>query len=304
MRGNSRKTGKEEYFTLPKVAQDCVDTLLRLYPDSNNFLEPAAGNGSFSNYLRTKGTVVEFDITPRTQTTKRQSEDTGSGGLDFIKHITPQQWFSDHPGKFDAVISNPPFGRASNLAIDFFNHATQFSDVIAFIVPSSWENRFFIHDKLDLNFHNAYSAEMPKTSFVSPSGTVFEGEYLNCVFQIWERRDAVRDKMLKYRSGDFEFVRPTNVAKILAKNAYNRELKPEFATDPSELITIRTHGSRAGEIEENYWHNPRTVQWILPKAYGVKEKLQQTDFSDYLKSNAYIPSIAPAEIAYCYDISH
>ena len=287
MRGNSRKTGKEEYFTLPKVAQDCVDTLLRLYPDSNNFLEPAAGNGSFSNYLRTKGTVVESDITKRIPTCIAQ---------DFLtmKPIA----------KYDAVVTNPPFGRASNLATKFFNNATKFSDVIAFIVPSSWENRFFIWDKLDLNYHLAYSEELPKTSFVSPSGTVFEGEYLNCVFQIWERRDAVRDKMLKYRSGDFEFVRPTNVAKILAKNAYNRELKPEFATDPSELITIRTHGSRAGEIEENYWHNPRTVQWILPKAYGVKEKLQQTDFSDYLKSNAYIPSIAPAEIAYCYDISH
>jgi len=302
--GNSRKTGKEEYFTLPKVAQKCIDTFMERYPDSKYFLEPAAGNGSFSNILRINNEVVEFDVTPRTQTTKRLSEDSGSGGLDFIKHITPQLWFSDHPGKFDAVISNPPFGRASNLAIDFFNHATQFSDVIAFIVPSSWENRFFIHDKLDLNYHNAYSEELPKISFVSPSGTVFEGQYLNCVFQIWERRDTVRDKMLKYRSTDFKFVRPTNVAKILAKNAYNRKLKPKFATDPSELITIRTHGSRAGEILENYWQNPRTVQWILPIGSGVKEKLQQVDFSDYLKSNAYIPSLAPAEIAWCYDISH
>ena len=287
MRGNSRKTGKEEYFTLPKVAQDCVDTLLRLYPDSKKFLEPAAGNGSFSNYLRTKGTVVESDITKRIPTCIAQ---------DFLT-MNPIT-------KYDAVVTNPPFGRASNLATKFFNHATKFSDVIAFIVPSSWENRFFIWDKLDLNYHLAYSEELPKTSFVSPSGTVFEGEYLNCVFQIWERRADTRPKRLKYRSDDFEFVRPTNVREILAKNAYNRDLKPEFATDPSELITIRTHGSRAGEILENYWQNPRTAQWILPKSYGVKEKLQQVDFSDYLKSNAYIPSIAPAEIAWCYDISH
>jgi len=287
MRGNSRKTGKEEYFTLPKVAQDCVDTLLRLYPDSKKFLEPSAGNGSFSNYLRTKGTVVESDITKRIPTCIAQ---------DFL--------MMNPIAKYDAVVTNPPFGRASNLATKFFNHATKFSDVIAFIVPSSWENRFFIWDKLDLNYHLAYSEELPKTSFVSPSGTVFEGEYLNCVFQIWERRDTAREKRLKYRSDDFEFVRPTNVREILAKNAYNRDLKPEFATDPSELITIRTHGSRAGKILENYWQNPRTAQWILPKSYGVKEKLQQVDFSDYLKSNAYIPSIAPAEIAWCYDISH
>ena len=287
MRGNSRKTGKEEYFTLPMVAYNCVDTLLDYYPHSQSFLEPAAGNGSFSDYLRVKGTVDEYDITKRLPTCIEQ---------DFLT-VKPDR-------SYDAVVTNPPFGRASNLAIKFFNHATQFSEVIAFIVPSSWENRFFIHDKLDLNYHLAYSEELPKTSFISPSGAVFEGGYLNCVFQIWERRAKVREKMLKYRSADFEFVRPLNMKAILAKNAYNREMKPEFAMGPEELITIRTHGSRAGKIVENYWQNPRTVQWILPKAYGVKEKLQQTDFSDYLKSNAYVPSIAPAEIAWCYDITH
>ena len=134
MKGNYRKTGKEEYFTLPEVAQDCVDTLLRLYPNSKKFLEPAAGNGSFSNYLRTKGTVDEFDITKRLDTCVEKN---------FLE--------TNSTTKYDAVVTNPPFGRASNLAIKFFNHATKFSDVIAFIVPSSWANRFFIHDKLDLN---------------------------------------------------------------------------------------------------------------------------------------------------------
>ena len=110
--------------------------------------------------------------------------------------------------------------------------------------------------------------------------------------------------MLNYRSDDFDFVKPTNVSEILAKNAYNRDLKPEFSVDPFKLITIRTHGSKAGRIVLNgYWQNPRTVQWILPKADGVLKKIQKVDFSDYTKNNAYIPSIAPAEIAWCYDIS-
>ena len=287
MKGNSRKTGKEEYFTLPSIAKECVDTLLRLYPDSKKFLEPAAGNGSFSNYLRTKGTVDEFDITKRIDTCVEQ---------DFLT-LEPS-------AKYDAVVTNPPFGRASNMAIKFFNHATKFSDTIAFIVPSSWENRFFIHDKLDLNYHLAYSEELPKKSFMSPDGTPFEGEYLNCVFQIWERCEETRKKMLNYRSDDFDFIRPRNIREILAKNAYNRELKPEFSVDLEKLITIRTHGSRAGEILEDYHQNPRTAQWIVPKTPLVKEKLRQVDFSDYLTSNAYVPSLSPAEIAWCYDISH
>ena len=285
MKGNSRKTGKEEYFTLPSIAEECVDTLLRLKPKSSAFLEPAAGSGSFSNYLRTKGTVDEFDITKRIDTCVEQ---------DFLT-LEPS-------AKYDAVVTNPPFGRASNMAIKFFNHATKFSDTIAFIVPSSWENRFFIHDKLDLNFHLAYSEELSKKSFMSPDGTPFEGEYLNCVFQIWERRNDARKKMLNYRSDAFDFIRPTNIREILAKNAYNRKLKPEFSVDLEKLITIRTHGSRAGEILEDYHQNPRTAQWIVPKTPLVKEKLRQVDFSDYLTSNAYVPSLSPAEIAWCYDI--
>ena len=284
--GNARRAGKEEYFTLPSIAKQCVDTLLKFYPDSNEFLEPAAGGGSFSSYLRTKGTVVEFDITKRIDTCVEQ---------DFLT-LEPSI-------KYDAVITNPPFGRASNLAIKFFNHATKFSDVIAFVVPSSWENRFFIHDKLDLNYHLAYSEELPKKSFMSPDGTPFEGEYLNCVFQIWGKRENKREKMLKYRSDDFEFIRPTNVREILAKNAYNREIKPQFSVDPFELITIRTHGSKAGDVLDSWWSNPRTTAWILPKVEGVKEKLWQTDFSDYTERCAYVPSISPGEIAYCYDIT-
>ena len=108
--------------------------------------------------------------------------------------------------------------------------------------------------------------------------------------------------MLNYRSDAFDFIRPTNIREILAKNAYNRELKPEFSVDLEKLITIRTHGSRAGEILEDYHQNPRTAQWIVPKTPLVKEKLRQVDFSDYLTSNAYVPSLSPAEIAWCYDI--
>ncbi len=289
MKGNSRKTGKEEYFTLPSIAEECVDTLLGLYPKSymSMFLEPAAGNGSFSNYLRTKGAVDEFDITKRIDTCVEQ---------DFLT-LEPS-------ARYDAVITNPPFGRASNLAIKFFNHATKFSDVIAFIVPSSWETRFFIHDKLDLNYHMVYSEELPKTSFVSPDGNVFDGGYLNCVFQIWERRENKREKMLNYRSDSFEFIRPTNVSEILKENAYNRDIVPRFPVKPTVLIPIRTHGSKAGQILDHWWHNPRTTAWILPKTFTVEEKLSQLDFSEYTTKCAYVPSISPAEIAWTYDVSH
>ena len=148
-----------------------------------------------------------------------------------------------------------------------------------------------------------YTEDLPSKSFISPDGSVFEGEYLNCVFQIWEKRAEKRTKMLNYRSEDFDFVRPDNVSEILLKNAYNRELKPVFSVDENKLIVIRTHGSRAGEVLEGLQYNPRTVQWILPKKDGVEDRLNRTNFTSFKDSNAYIPSLSPAEIAYSYDNS-
>ena len=286
---SSRKTGKEEYFTLPEVANSCIQTFIEKYPHCKTFLDPCAGAGSFSKELAQYGSVTSLDIIPRTPETIR---------ADFTTFST---WVNKVPESVDAVVTNPPFGRASSLAIKFFNNATQVTNLVGFIIPSSWETKFFIHDRLDRFFHLSHSEKLPSTSFYAPSGEKFAGDYLNCVFQIWEKRDYQRPKMGNYRSDDFYFVRPTNEREILKHNAYDRETKPIFDVEENKIITIRTHGSRAGEVLEKTHYNPRTVVWLIPKKEGVKEKLLEVDYSLFTKSNAYVPSLSPAEIAYCYD---
>ena len=50
------------------------------------------------------------------------------------------------------VIGNPPFGRSCSLAIKFFNHASKWANVIAFIIPRTFR-RVSIHNKLNVYFH-------------------------------------------------------------------------------------------------------------------------------------------------------
>lgn len=287
-RHSSRKSGKEEYFTIPAVAQRCVKEFMLRFPKCKSFLDPCAGSGSFSDELENYGAVTKFDITPRSPNTIE---------VDFTK----DNWKQLITNNVDAVITNPPFGRASNLAIQFFNQAATITDLIGFIIPSSWVSKHFIHDKLDPNFNLIYNTKLPAVSFMTPEGKDYEDGNLNCVFQIWQRSDRPRKKMLHYRSNDFEFVRPKNVNVILAKNSYDRETKPVFDVDEEKLITIRTHGSQAGKILSGIHYNPRTVAWILPKVEGVENNLRKTDFSLYFENNAYTPSLSPSEISYSYD---
>lgn len=82
------------------------------------FLEPSAGNGSFLNYLNN---YVALDIAPEDARIKKQ---------DFLSYTPSITNF--------ITIGNPPFGKRSKLAIEFFNKASEMSNVIAFIVPVSF----------------------------------------------------------------------------------------------------------------------------------------------------------------------
>ena len=108
----------DQFYTLPQVARECVDTLLQYvsFDDYDVILEPSAGTGSF------------FELLP---TTKRK-------GIDLepkCDHVETMNFFDfvAEPNTSYCVVGNPPFGRISSTAVKFFNHAATFASVIAFI---------------------------------------------------------------------------------------------------------------------------------------------------------------------------
>jgi len=63
------------------------------------------------------------------------------------------------------VIGNPPFGKNSKDAINFFNHAAGFADTISFIMPRTF-SRESMQNKLSLNFSLNHSDVLPLKSFI------------------------------------------------------------------------------------------------------------------------------------------
>jgi hypothetical protein len=139
-----RNEGLDKYYTKKSVAKDCIE-----FVEMNSFnliVEPSAGNGSFLDQI--SGNKIGIDISPESNNIKK---------MDFF-HYTPPE----NSGKI-LVIGNPPFGKCSSLAVKFFNHAGNWCDVIAFIVPRTFK-RVSIQNRLNLNFKLVFNEPLRRVS--------------------------------------------------------------------------------------------------------------------------------------------
>lgn len=159
-------TNLDKFYTKSTIAYQCYSFLKQYYPEIDNekFLEPSAGAGSFLSFLKQ---YEAFDIKPEGENIIQ---------ADFLKL---ELHYNDY-----ITIGNPPFGRRSKLAIDFFNHAAKYSKIIAFIVPVSFM-KWGVHKELDPNFNLQAYMYLPENSFTS-NGKDFS---VRCVFQIWTREN-------------------------------------------------------------------------------------------------------------------
>ncbi len=183
----------DQFFTCPEVATKCVSELVKWTDRQSGdwlWIEPSAGGGAF------------LDAMPYPQI----GLDIASARSDVMK----ADFLDWRPGKTNrrvAVVGNPPFGKNASLARAFVNHAAGFADVIAFIVPRTFEKPAFIN-KLDPRLHLVSQHALDESSFE------FAGEPYSVptVFQIWERRITFRPLTPQVtHHPDFSFV-PANDA--------------------------------------------------------------------------------------------
>lgn len=166
----------DKFYTQPQIAKQCCDFLYSLYPKVKNkqFLEPSAGSGNFLPYLNN---YIALDIKPENDKIIKQ---------DFFTWVPPHNNF--------ITIGNPPFGSRSKLAIQFFNYAAKFSDIIAFIVPVSFM-KWSVQKELDNNFSLVDYFYLPEESFLvnnSPYG-------VRTLFQIWVKKNSEYDNKVNKR---------------------------------------------------------------------------------------------------------
>lgn len=199
------KAVNDKYFTKPSVVTECLDKInLSTY---DYILEPSAGCGSFLRKLpknKTKGIDIQPDIPDVIE-------------LDFYsigKVIKLLDLRTDDSKKY-LSIGNPPFGKMSTMAIDFFNGCALFSDTIAFIVPRTFRKASVIN-KLDTSFHLREEYLLAENSFLilDPTQDMLTRSYdVPCVFQIWDKQATPRQKInTVVECGEFEFVKDRKLA--------------------------------------------------------------------------------------------
>ena len=181
MSGLKRDTEFEEFYTKDDVSETCIKILNEKFAIDKTFtriIEPSAGTGSFYNKLKKYKNTIAYDIK------KSQPEILLE---DFLK-------LKIDKGEYTTlVIGNPPFGRNSCTAKKFIKKSCEFANIIAFILPLSFRKES-MKKSFALNFHLIHEYALNKKSFIRN-----DIEYdVPCVFQIWEKKDIDRKKIITH----------------------------------------------------------------------------------------------------------
>ena len=260
-KGSGVVKGLDQFYTRPGLARHYVESLSRQYDLSGvSIVEPSAGAGAFVRPLLEQGlNVSAWDLEPRSACVKQGDFLAGNGTV-----------FPDSDRI--AVIGNPPFGFASNVAIRFFNRAAEQASLIAFIVPRTFR-KVSIQDKLDRHFWLVHDEDVPAKSFLR-NGRPHD---VPCAWQVWEWRERKRP------------ITPTpDVSGVIA---YVGAERADFG--------LRRVGGRAGAVlpMEEGPYNPRTTYFLHAVRPDAADLLEEIDWTYIRNSTAGVRSISKREVA-------
>ena len=260
--GNTRVTGKEQYYTPKTLALELVAQIEKVLGSlaGKTVLEPAGGTGAFIDAVQAIGVanVISFDIEPL--------HELVTFG-DFLEQEIKESNL--------ITISNPPFGRNNSLSIPFFNHAAKVSDAICFIVPRSWR-KWSVTNRLDLGFALALDLDID-IDYVDAAGTpLSDKNHLATCFQIWKKTNVPR-----------ALVRVTDKGII-------EKVSPELAD-----VSLTIFGYGCGKVKTQFEPVANTTQMFLklkhPQALAA---LESVDYSKFFKNTAYTEALSLQEINY------
>ena len=267
-----RDAGLDKFYTIPEISEKCLERIGSIYKWSEwgLVIEPSAGNGSFLTRIPT-AKKIGIDISPEHDDIIKQ---------DFLTYnpasrascATGDSGDSGDSGKI-LVVGNPPFGRVSSLAIKFFNHASKWADVIAFIIPRTFR-RVSVQNKLNTSFHLIFDEEIPMKpcSFSPPM-------MAKCCFQIWEKRDTERPIIeLSTKHDDWDFLG------FGPKDAKGQPTPPEGAD-----FAMRAYGGKCGEIVDTGLEMLRPKSW-----HWIKSKINKNTLIERFNSLDYTLSLDTA----------
>jgi hypothetical protein len=275
----------DKFYTKPDVAKKCVDFLRKhVNIDNHICLEPSAGAGVFLPLLPK---YEAYDLMPESENIVKQ---------DFFK-LEPQ--YDNY-----VTIGNPPFGTRSKMAIDFFNHAARFSNVIAFIVPVSFM-KWNVQKELNSNFALIDYFYLEPNSFMDR-----DKEFsVRCVFQVWIKKELTHLPDLRLKKSppishpDF---------KIWQYNATEQALKT--VEEDWEIATYRQgyHDYNKLFYRNDYEYIKRCMTgeetgkkqqffFIKPITEGAKTIIYNMDFNALAERNTSTPGFGKGDFVSYYE---
>lgn len=246
----------DQFFTRNEIAVKCFEELQSIYKLSffDSIIEPSAGSGSFFNILpENKRIGIEIDVELCNKNKEYQK-------MSFFDYVHDDFFLKNEK---ILVIGNPPFGTQNKLSVDFFNHAAKFADVIAFIIPKTW-NKKSIHDRLNENFHLIKSIDLPEDCFYGDKAT-----NVKCCFQIWKKSKKPRvseKKILSHKDWEFLHYVKTEV-----------DLFPPQAAN----FVVLAYGSNPGQVSTNLF------EWRPKSVHFIKSKIDNQELIDRFNTLDY-----------------
>lgn len=208
------KSELDKFYTKADLAERLISCI-----DISKYgcvVDPCCGDGAFYSNI-SHPNKVGMDILPHIE---------GVATQDFL------EW--DHsaiglPPSQVLVLSNPPFGKQGSLAMKFVNKSALFADTIAFILPLSFSKQS-VKNRIPEYFHLSHEEILPPGSFLL-DGEPYD---VKCVFQVWERRAEIREKVFAEGEVGFRYTKDKKSADISVRRVGIYAGKASVETDKSE----------------------------------------------------------------------
>lgn len=248
----------DQFYTNPNYAKHFFEVIGQTVDIASYewIVEPSAGTGSFFELLDPQRRIG-LDLEPKYD---------GLLSQDFLTWNAPT-------GRI-LTIGNPPFGKNAALAVRFFNHASHFSDTIAFILPKTFR-KLSIINRLNVYFRCVYDETVPPNSFIYNNSTY----NVWCCAQIWQRQETPR-----------KIVVPLSLKSV---SKWFTKTTPENASFAFQRVGVKAGTVKTSNLmnlsRESHHFFKTTDDRIVPL-------FQQLSFDDVKRNTAGNPSISIDEL--------
>ena len=262
----------DKFYTKPEIAKYCID-IFKQY-SKGIIIEPSAGNGAFSSQID----CLAYDIKPEANDIKEQ---------DFFTLDLPSQEFS--------IIGNPPFGKRSKLAIEFFNYAAKSNaEVIGFILPITFQ-KWSVQKQLDNNYSLVESIKLIPDAFLLNN----KSYSVRCVFQIWVKQPNIFNNIRLFKA-------PSLTHPDFKLYQYNCTPQAEKYFNEDWDFAVYRQGRK--DYTERFYPNQkeimsRNIQYMFFKAKDNETltKLKALDFTELSEWNMSTPGFGKADLVMFYN---